>query len=125
MVIVVLLGLVVLVLVIGFIVLGLVNWLIDNLLLIEYWLEQWFEDLCSNFKGLECVVVKIDELMGGGGGFLGLLSGQLILQNLLVGVVDFIVNVIGIVIGIVISVFIFGMLQFVDQYIQVEVNMML
>ena len=116
------LGLVVLVSVIGFIVSGPVNRLIDNSSLIEYRLEQRFEDLRSNFKGLERAAAKIDELTGGGGGSSGPSNGQSTPQNPLAGAVDPTANVTGTVTGTVTSVPTPGAPQPADQHIQVEVN---
>lgn len=61
------LGLVVLVMVIGFIISGPVDRLIENAPQISSRLEQRFSELRSNFKGLERAAQKIDELTTGGG----------------------------------------------------------
>lgn len=61
------LGLVVLVTVIGFSVSGPINRLIQNSAFIGTRLEQRFDDIRSNFKGLERAAARIDELTGGGG----------------------------------------------------------
>lgn len=60
-------GLVVLVLVIGFVISGPVDRLIENAPQISTRLEQRFSELRSNFKGLERAAKKIDELTSGGG----------------------------------------------------------
>ncbi|MCV2447305.1 AI-2E family transporter [Paracoccus sp. DMF] len=61
------LGLVVSVVVIGFMISGPVNRLIENSSQIGDRLEQRFTELRSNFRGLERAAEKIDELTGGGG----------------------------------------------------------
>ncbi|WP_246098723.1 AI-2E family transporter [Paracoccus laeviglucosivorans] len=113
------LGLVVLVSVIGFIVSGPINRLIDNSSLIEYRLEQRFDDIRSNFKGLERAAAKIDELTGGGGGTLpeGQSTPAAPTPN-----DDPTSNVTGTVTGTVTSVPTPGAPQPPDQHIQVEVN---
>ena len=65
------LGLVVLVIVIGFVISGPVDRLIENAPQISTRLEQRFSDLRSNFKGLERAAQKIDELTSGGGAKVG------------------------------------------------------
>lgn len=60
------LGLVISVVVIGFMISGPVNRLIENSSQIGDRLEQRFTDLRSNFRGLERAAEKIDELTGGG-----------------------------------------------------------
>lgn len=104
------LGLIVLVTVIGFIVSGPINRLIDNSSLIEYRLEQRFDDIRSNFKGLERAAAKIDELTGGGAPADTPPSEQP--PN----------NVTGTVTGTMTSVPTPGAPQLPDQRIQVEVN---
>lgn len=61
------LGLVISVVVIGFMISGPVNRLIENSSQIGDRLEQRFTDLRSNFRGLERAAEKIDALTGGGG----------------------------------------------------------
>lgn len=61
------LGLVISVVVIGFVISGPVNRLIENSSQIGDRLEQRFTELRSNFRGLERAAEKIDELTGGGG----------------------------------------------------------
>lgn len=59
------LGLVVLVVVIGFVISGPINRLIDNAPQISSRLEQRFSEVRSNFKGIERAAQKLDELTGG------------------------------------------------------------
>lgn len=60
------LGLIILVVVIGFVVSGPINRLIDNAPQISSRLEQRLDDVRGNFRGLERAAEKIDELTGGG-----------------------------------------------------------
>ncbi len=60
------LGLVVALVVIGFVISGPIDRLIENAPQISNRLEQRFEDIRSNFKGLERAAAKIDEITGGG-----------------------------------------------------------
>lgn len=62
------LGLVVFVVVIGFVVSGPVNRLIENAPQISERLEQRFTELRGNFRGLERAAEKIDEITGGSAG---------------------------------------------------------
>ena len=61
------LGLVVMVVVIGFLVSGPVNRLIENAPQISTRLEQRLTEIRSNFRGIERAAEKIDEITGGGG----------------------------------------------------------
>ncbi|WJS84416.1 AI-2E family transporter [Paracoccus sp. TOH] len=60
------LGLVVSVVVIGFVISGPVNRLVENAPQITERLEQRFTELRSNFRGIERAAEKIDEIAGGG-----------------------------------------------------------
>ncbi|MEF9604013.1 AI-2E family transporter, partial [Paracoccus sp. PXZ] len=62
------LGLVVAVVLIGFVISGPANRLIENAPQITQRLEQRFTEIRSNFRGLERAAEKIDEIAGGGSG---------------------------------------------------------
>lgn len=117
------LGLIVLLTVIGFIISGPINRLIDNSSVIEDRLEQRFKDIRSNFKGLERAAAKIEELTGGGGAPV-VAEGEpnvagSVLPDIPSATPD---NVTGTVTGTVTSVPAPGAPQPADQHIQVQVN---